>query len=402
MKAKETQKKGSRRLLISEIRSMSSLKASFSKEPSLEPCLPTEETPDRPVISQPVIAMSRTVSRSISRRTLLRAVLGGGAVLLPQTALARVLVHRATRAGHKAGHKHAHESHALKTSSSRHHGASHASSSEAVQARNAAHAHAHARPASSLGEPDSFAFKKGRAPAVLRGAASPLPVIVLDPGHGGKDPGAIGASGTYEKHVAIAAAHELRQQLLSSGRYQVVLTRTSDRFIPLEGRVDLAHRHRAQLFVSMHADALHDSSVRGASVYTLSSGASDSQTAFLARRENSADRFASSSYEGVSPEVAQILDSLVREETRHGSTHMASSVVKAFRNRIRLLSHPARHAGFVVLKSADIPSILVEMGFMSNHFDESALRQTAHRQQVATAMKTAIDHYFAGRTLARS
>ncbi|EHH69120.1 N-acetylmuramoyl-L-alanine amidase family protein [Gluconobacter morbifer] len=237
------------------------------------------------------------------------------------------------------------------------------------------------------------------APAVHRNVPPPKPLVMLDPGHGGKDPGAIGISGTYEKHIAEAAASELHRQLLASGQYRVALTRSEDRFIPLEGRVDLARKHAAHLFISMHADALHDRSVRGASVYTMSNGASDAQTAALARTENSADRFAGPAFHGMSPEVQQILASLVSEETRRGSAHMAASVVSSFRNRIGLLGHPSRHAAFVVLKSAEIPSVLVEMGFMSNHLDEAALRQAVHRTQIASAMKTAVDRYFASRPM---
>lgn len=236
------------------------------------------------------------------------------------------------------------------------------------------------------------------APAVSRRSLPPKPVIMLDPGHGGKDPGAIGVSGTYEKHIAAAAAAELHRQLVKGGAYDVVLSRSNDHFIPLEGRVELAHKHRAHLFISMHADALHDPGVRGASVYTLSNGASDAQTAALARTENSADRFASPAMHGMSPEVQDILASLVSEETRRGSAHMASNVVSAFAPKIGLLHHPARHAAFVVLKSADIPSVLVEMGFMSNRHDEASLRQARYRQQVAGAMKMAIDGFFHGRT----
>ncbi|CAI9119976.1 N-acetylmuramoyl-L-alanine amidase family protein [Brytella acorum] len=232
-------------------------------------------------------------------------------------------------------------------------------------------------------------------PAIHRNVAAPLPVVMLDPGHGGKDPGAIGVSGTYEKHIAEAAASELQRQLIATRRYRVVLTRDSDRFIPLEGRVELAQRHGAHLFVSMHADALHDPNVRGASVYTLSRHASDTQTAALAKTENSADRFAGPSFHGMSPEVQQILSSLVSEETERGSAHMASSIVSSFGTRIRLLANPSRHAAFVVLKSAEIPSVLVEMGFMSNRLDEAALRQAVHRTQIASAMCEAVKRYFA-------
>lgn len=233
------------------------------------------------------------------------------------------------------------------------------------------------------------------APHVARPVLPPLPLVMLDPGHGGKDPGAIGVSGTYEKHIAIAAASELRRQLLASGRYRVSLSRDTDVFIPLQDRVAIAQGRQAALFVSMHADALHDPGVRGASVYTLSENASDAQTASLARTENSADRYGGPRVHAVSPEVQRILASLVRQETRVGSAHMAHSVVRAFRSRVALLNNPDRHAAFVVLKAADIPSVLVEMGFMSNRMDEAALRQASHRSLVAAAMAQAIDGYFA-------
>ncbi len=233
------------------------------------------------------------------------------------------------------------------------------------------------------------------APVRTPPRAGGVPVVMLDPGHGGKDPGAIGVSGTYEKHVALASAMELKRQLEASGRYRVELTRTRDVFIPLEERVAVAQRHGASLFVSMHADALLDHAVRGASVYTLAERASDAQTAALAQRENAADRFAGANFQGTTPEVARILASLVRQETRVGSARMARSVVGEMGRDVPLLQNPSRHAGFVVLKAADIPSVLVEMGFMSNKQDEAALRQAAHRVRVATAMRRAIDAYFA-------
>jgi N-acetylmuramoyl-L-alanine amidase len=225
---------------------------------------------------------------------------------------------------------------------------------------------------------------------------APLPLVMLDPGHGGKDPGAIGVSGTYEKQVALATALELKRQLEASGRYRVELTRAGDVFIPLDDRVAYAQRHAAALFVSMHADALSDHSVRGASVYTLAQTASDTQTAALARTENSADRFVGRQYQAVSPAVAQILASLVRQETRAGSARLARGMVGCLDQDLPMLEHPDRHAGFVVLKAADIPSVLVEMGFMSNPRDEAALRQPGHRQTVARAMHRAVDAYFVG------
>jgi N-acetylmuramoyl-L-alanine amidase len=245
----------------------------------------------------------------------------------------------------------------------------------------------------------------GRMDAALAAAASgtaahgrtatrpPAPLVMLDPGHGGKDPGAVGVSGTYEKHVSLAAALELKRQLEAEGRYRVALTRTRDTFIPLDDRVARAQAHGAALFVSMHADALSDHSVRGASVYTLADSASDAQTAALARRENSADRFGGAGF-NTSPEIARILASLVRRETRIGSSQLARSMVGNLDDNLPMLPNPERHAGFVVLKAADIPSVLVEMGFMSNPVDEAELRRPRHRTRIAEAMKRAVDAYF--------
>jgi N-acetylmuramoyl-L-alanine amidase len=232
---------------------------------------------------------------------------------------------------------------------------------------------------------------RSRAPA----PHTPAPLVMLDPGHGGKDPGAIGVSGTYEKHVSLAVAEELRRLLEAGGRYRVTMTRQTDVFVPLEERVARAQEHGAGLFVSMHADALGDHAVRGASVYTLSTGASDALSAQLAARENSADRFLGPRYRAVSPEVARILASLVQRETRVDSLRFAHSMVGCLDRDLPMLPHPERHAGFVVLKSADIPSVLVEMGFMSNPRDEAELRRPAHRALVAQAMRQAVDAYFA-------
>jgi N-acetylmuramoyl-L-alanine amidase len=235
----------------------------------------------------------------------------------------------------------------------------------------------------------------GHAPPPPRqGARPPAPLVMLDPGHGGKDPGAIGLSGTYEKEVSLAAAFELKRLLETGGRYRVELTRARDVFIPLDERVVKAQAHGAQLFVSMHADAIADHSVRGASVYTLANTASDAQTAALAQRENNADRFGGGAWRDASPEVARILASLVRQETRVGSSRLARNLVGSLDRDMPMLPNPERHAGFVVLKAADIPSVLVEMGFMSNPRDETELRRPEHRARIAEAMRRAVDAYF--------
>ena len=229
------------------------------------------------------------------------------------------------------------------------------------------------------------------APMLAMVASRPVPLVVLDPGHGGKDPGAIGVSGVYEKHIAFAAAQELQAQLLRGGRCRVVVTRGSDVFIPLPDRVAVAQRRGAALFVSIHADALADPAVHGASVYTMADTASDPQTAALARRENSADRFGPQ--HGLPPDVAAILDSLIRRETRAGSARMAGRVVAALDRTAPLLANPARHASFAVLRAPDVPSVLVELGFMSNARDEAALRQPAYRVQLAMALRMAVEQF---------
>lgn len=218
--------------------------------------------------------------------------------------------------------------------------------------------------------------------------------MVVDPGHGGKDPGAIGVSGTYEKHAAFAVSGELARQLRAGG-YRVSLTRENDVFIPLEDRVAIAQSHGAALFISVHADAVQDNTVSGASVYTLADTASDTQTANLAVHENAADRYGGHALAGVSPQIAGILASLVQHETRAGSARMQQNIVTALGHQTRLLDNPARHAGFAVLKAADIPSVLVEVGFMSNPLDEAALAQARHRAAVASALRHAVDNFFA-------
>jgi N-acetylmuramoyl-L-alanine amidase len=254
--------------------------------------------------------------------------------------------------------------------------------------------HAAIAKAATQSVPVQSAAARPLATPAKQGATPPPPLVMLDPGHGGKDPGAIGVSGTYEKHVSLATAEELKRQLEATGHYRVALTRRRDVFVPLDDRVAHAQAQGASLFVSMHADALSDHDVRGASVYTLANTASDAQTAALAQRENNVDRFGGAAFHNTPPEVAHILASLVRQETRVGSVRLARGMVGSLDQDLPMLPNPDRHAGFVVLKAADIPSVLVEMGFMSNPRDEAALRRPDHRAKVAAAMKRAVEAYF--------
>jgi N-acetylmuramoyl-L-alanine amidase len=262
----------------------------------------------------------------------------------------------------------------------------------------------------------SFLLPAAMVPALARAARSrprlPLPptppagreppLVMLDPGHGGRDPGAIGVAGTYEKHIALLAAYDLKKRLETGGRYRVTMTRRKDVFIPLETRVEMARDDRAHLFVSMHADAIDDHAVRGASVYTLSATASDAQAAAIAASENSADRFGTDPrFKKVSPAVGEILAGLVNRETRLDSARLQEDLVGSLGRSVPLLVNPARHANFVVLESASIPSVLVEMGFMSNRTDEAALCTPAHRTVIVEAMERAVDAYFAADRTAR-
>jgi N-acetylmuramoyl-L-alanine amidase len=219
------------------------------------------------------------------------------------------------------------------------------------------------------------------------GGRAALPLVVLDPGHGGRDPGAIGTRGTQEKRVVLAAGQALKRVLESGGRCRVAMTRSNDRFVPLADRVEFARRRDAALFVSLHADSAPGA--RGASVYTLGES-SDQLAGALARRENLADRAGGLRLPSVPPEVQAILLSLVRAETRIGSARMAQQVVTELRPDVPLLPNTHRQAGFLVLKAPDVPAVLVEMGFLSDPRDEAALRRPDHRAKLATALGRAI------------
>lgn len=227
--------------------------------------------------------------------------------------------------------------------------------------------------------------------------ASPLrkPLIVIDAGHGGEDPGAIGAEKQREKNVTLAAAKTLKNKLESTGRYRVHLTRDKDFFIKLGRRVSIAREKEADLFISLHADSIGKSEVSGASIYTLSNKASDAQTAKLAQRENQADLIAGVDLSHEDKDVANILIDLAMRDTMNQSKFFANSVVNSMKNHgVEILPHTHRFAGFAVLKAPDIPSVLLEMGFMSNKNEARLLSSSAYQEKIATAVTSAIDGYF--------
>ena len=229
---------------------------------------------------------------------------------------------------------------------------------------------------------------RGRAGAAFH-------TIVLDAGHGGVDPGTIGIGGTLEKNVTLPMVLELRRQLLATGRYKVVLTRDRDIFIPLHERVAIARAARADLFISIHADSIHNSQERGATVYTLSDTASDAEAAAEAARENRSDIIAGVDLSHENKEVTSILIDLAQRESMNRSVTFASLLVKEIGKQAPLIAEkPHRFAGFVVLKAPDVPSALIELGYLSNGRDERLLTEPRQRAKVASAIIHAIDLYF--------
>ncbi len=220
------------------------------------------------------------------------------------------------------------------------------------------------------------------------------PVIMLDAGHGGVDPGAIGRSGTREKDVVFDVTKRLHKQLQASGKYEVHLTRDRDILIPLRERERQARAQTADLFISIHADSAENPKAPGAGVYTLSERASDKEAAALARRENRADIIAGVNLEHETHEVTNILIDLAQRETKNRSAAFAETLVPQLRVVTDNRSNPHRFAGFAVLKAPDIPSVLIELGFLTNRTEERRLRSTAWRDQVVAAIARAVDNYF--------
>jgi N-acetylmuramoyl-L-alanine amidase len=231
------------------------------------------------------------------------------------------------------------------------------------------------------------------APAAPRGDTRR--VVVIDAGHGGVDPGAISASGVYEKSLTLAAAHRVQRVLESTGRYRAILTRDDDVFLPLRERYQFAQSAEAQLFISLHADTNPNGEAQGASLYTISEKASDAEAAALAAKENKADVIAGMDLNAELPEVANILIDLARRETQNQSRIFANLLVDELGRRTTLLGRPHRHAGFAVLKAPDVPSVLVEMGFLSNSRDERRLRTDGFRDTLGDAVLAAADRFFA-------
>ncbi|MDZ7710956.1 MAG: N-acetylmuramoyl-L-alanine amidase [Roseovarius sp.] len=251
--------------------------------------------------------------------------------------------------------------------------------------------------ADAAGAPDSPGWDPAPPAATApapRDADGPLRVMI-DPGHGGIDPGAE-EGGLTEKTLMLVLARELREALLRAGGYQVFLTRDADIFVSLEGRVALAHEVGADVFVSLHADALTDARARGASVYTLSDTASDAASAALAERHDRADLLSGVDLSDSDDVVAGVLMDLARLETQPRAEALAGTLLEVFRARdLPVLGRPLRHAGFSVLKAADIPSVLVETGFLSDARDRRNLDDPDWRAGLVTALRAGLERWHA-------
>ena len=220
-------------------------------------------------------------------------------------------------------------------------------------------------------------------------------VVVIDPGHGGIDGGAEGVNGTVEKTITLAFALELRAALAETGRYDVYMTRDADLFLRLDERVRIARQHDADLLISIHADTIRYKNIRGATVYTVSDRASDAEAEATADRENLSDQLAGIEIEEQNPQVADILVDLIRRETHGFSMRFARSLIDELSKSIGMINNPHRYAGFRVLKAPDVPSVLVELGYLSNPKDEEELRSAEWRAKAIGSVVSAVE-LFAG------
>jgi N-acetylmuramoyl-L-alanine amidase len=228
----------------------------------------------------------------------------------------------------------------------------------------------------------------------------PRPLVVLDPGHGGLDSGTIAPStGDNEKTIVLDFALKLRDKLEKTGKYRVAMTRSDDHFVPLADRVRFARTNQAALLISIHADALahRDTKGHGATVYTLSENASDAEAARLADAENRADLIAGVDLSAEPDDVTDILIDLAQRETKAFSMHFARGLVSEFKTSARLNERPLKAAGFRVLTAPDVPSVLIELGFVTNPQDIKLLTSDAWRARVADSMVQAIATFFATR-----
>jgi N-acetylmuramoyl-L-alanine amidase len=224
-------------------------------------------------------------------------------------------------------------------------------------------------------------------------------VVFIDAGHGGKDPGAISPSGIQEKTITLKAAHELAQQLNATGKIKAVLSREDDRYYRLRKRISLARREKADVFISLHADAAPNRKAQGVSVFTLSETASDKEAAQLAAQENKADLIGGPDLDTTDPAVTTVLLGMFQRESMNQSSVLAAEIIKTFKG-LPTPRRGHRFAGFAVLKSPDVPSVLIEMGFLTNRKDERNLQSRAYRRDLMARITRAVVTYLENNNIA--
>ena len=219
-------------------------------------------------------------------------------------------------------------------------------------------------------------------------------VIVIDAGHGGKDSGAVGLMKNLEKDITLEVALLLKKHFSSHSNFKVILTRNKDQFLKLRDRTKIAKMNNADVFISLHADFHRNRRTRGISLYTLSENASDKEAAALARRENRSDLIGSVDLSSETSEVTNILIDLTKRDTLNQSSHLVNFLIKEFKNDMNLLQRTHRFAGFAVLKSLDIPSVLIEMGYLSNKEDSKLLVNKNYQKKISRKIVSAVKNYF--------
>ena len=218
-------------------------------------------------------------------------------------------------------------------------------------------------------------------------------IVVLDPGHGGVDPGAIGKGRTYEKNVVLQIAKKLKKELEARDNVKVYLTRDRDIFVPLKDRVAIAQRKKADLFISIHADAHNDRRIKGGSIYVLSDRASDREAARLARHANEGDAVAGFDMSHESRDVQNILIDLTQRETKNKSVLLANDILTNMKKSIDVKRDKVSFAGFRVLKAPEIPSVLVEVTYLSNTSEERKLKRRDHQERIARTIAQGVNRF---------
>lgn len=244
----------------------------------------------------------------------------------------------------------------------------------------------------SVNKPKSLSLKKPKT--LLKKKSSKKPIIIIDAGHGGKDPGATGKLGTYEKFVTLSYAIALKKELEKSGKYKVIMTRSDDRFVELQDRVKIARKNKGDVLISIHADSILDPTMRGFSVYTISQKRVKEEAKKLLAKSDKEEVVSGAKLKGESKDVKEAIIDFAQNSTKDVSNDFAKLVAKNLGKKIQPLQKTRRQASLAVLTGADIPSVLIELGYLSNQYEERLLKTEDHKKKIVASIKNALDVYF--------